>query len=62
MNKTFLVTIISGKKTRQSLKVIAENKKEAKEMTCDFLIKSNCFEYTKKEDFKLKCKKIKSSV
>ena len=62
MNKTFLVTIISDKKVRQSLKVEARNKKEAKEMTCDFLINSNCFEYTSKKEFKLKCKKIKSRV
>lgn len=52
--KNYIVTIIT-KKNKLDVRVKAENKKEAKEMVQDVLIKCNLFGFKSLDDFKFRC-------
>lgn len=52
--KNYIVTIIT-KKNKLDVCVKAENKKEAKEMVQDVLIKCNLFGFKSLDDFKFRC-------
>lgn len=55
--KKYIVSISSNKKM-EYVEVSAKNKKEAKNMVIDVLMKCDLFPFVSKDNFQLLCKKI----
>lgn len=59
--KNYLVGIISNNRI-EFVEVKAKNKKVAKNMVVDVLTKCDLFPFVSRNEFRLVCKKIKSSL
>lgn len=60
-NKEYMVTIISNN-AKQDVQVKAKNKKNAKAMVIDVLLKCDLFGIKSLENIKLKCERIRRVI